>query len=97
MNKKKFTSWSVSFASLAFVAGMISYLGINKDTINKTTATTQAQVTTQSPTQSGSSSITYELPNRNRISDSKQSNTQSVSQDQSFSQHGGFDTTTGGT
>ncbi|MCM2533232.1 hypothetical protein NDK43_13520 [Neobacillus pocheonensis] len=53
MEKKKFTSWGVSFASLALVAGMISYLGItNKDTTSKTNTVAQSQVTNQSSTQS---------------------------------------------
>jgi hypothetical protein len=91
----------VSFASLALVAGMISYLGItNKDTTNKTNTVAQAQITTQSSgQQSQSSNITYELPTQTaNNSSSEQSNSQSSSTDHSLSnQHGNFDTTTGGT
>jgi hypothetical protein len=102
MQKRKFTSWGVSFASLALVAGMMSYMGIsNKDDTSKTTTTAQTQVTeqssTQSSTQSGNSSISYQLPNESSNSDSQQSDSQTISQDESFSQHGEFDTTTGGT
>ncbi|PFN98764.1 hypothetical protein COJ85_20555 [Bacillus sp. AFS076308] len=113
MQKKKFTSWGVSFASLALVAGMMSYMGIKKDTTTNTTAVATTQNSTQS-SQSGStedSSITYEVPSQSTdttgstntsgttdTSGTGQSDNQSVSQDNSFpSQHGGFDTTTGGT
>lgn len=60
MDKKQFTSWGVSFGSLALVAGMVSYLGLtNKDTINKLnkSAPTQAAQNQnqdqQSPFQNG--------------------------------------------
>ena len=94
MNKKKVTSWGVSFASIALVAGMMSYLGItNKDTTNKTNTVAQSQVSTQSSTQQ--SQINYEIPNQTTDSSGSQ---QSTSTDQTFaSQHGSFDTTTGGT
>jgi hypothetical protein len=98
MDKKKVTSWGVSFASMAIFAGMMSYLGIS----NKTTTTTQAQGitqsntqnTTQSTTQNDGPAINYQLPNQNTDSTS---NNQRFSLDQSFNQHSGFDTTTGGT
>ncbi len=102
MDKKKFTSWGVSFASLALVGGMMSYLGItNKDTSSKTTTAAQSKVITQQ-SQSGinqNSSITYEIPNQSTDNNgSGQSGNQSSSSDQSFTnQHGHFDTTTGGT
>lgn len=51
MDKKKFTSWGVSFGSLALVAGMVSYLGLT--TANKTA---NANVTTQTPSASQDSS-----------------------------------------
>ncbi|MDP4128217.1 MAG: hypothetical protein Q8912_14950 [Bacillota bacterium] len=102
MNKKKWTSWGVSFSSIALVAGMIGYLGItNKDTSSKTN--TVAQATTKSSTQSSQSgsTISYEIPSQttsNSNSAASQTNTQSSSTSQSFEgQHGGFDTTTGGT
>jgi hypothetical protein len=44
LDKKKFTSWGVSFGSLALVAGMVSYLGLT--TANKTA---NANITTQTP------------------------------------------------
>lgn len=100
MNKKKFTSWGVSFTSLALVAGMISYLGItNKDTTSKTNTVAQAKVSQTSTTGSNqSSSISYELPNQNANNSDTEQTTQTNSTDQSFSgQHGNFDTTTGGT
>jgi len=118
MKKQKFTSWGVSFASLALVAGMMSYMGIKKDTTTNTATVATTQNSTQS-SQSGSnqdSSITYDVPsqstNTNTSTDSStstdtsgstdnsgtQSDDQSVSQDNSSQgQHGGFDTTTGGT
>ncbi|ULT56613.1 hypothetical protein L1999_26850 [Neobacillus drentensis] len=112
MKKQKFTSWGVSFASLALVAGMMSYMGIKKDTTANTAAVATTQNTTQS-TQSSSnqdSSITYDIPGQttdtNTTTDTTgsadtngtQASDQQVSQDNSFpSQHGGFDTTTGGT
>ena len=104
MNKKKWTSWSVSFSSIALVAGMIGYLGItNKDTSNKTN--TVAQATTQSLTQNSQSgsTIRYDLPSQTSSNSSsgtqtQQTNSQSSSTSQSSEgQHGGFDTTTGGT
>lgn len=88
MNKKKLTSWGVSFSSLALVAGMIGYLGTaNKNTSSPTNTVAQTQATTQSSTQN-SSAISYKLPTDN--SSSQQSSL-------SDNQHGGFDTTTGGT
>jgi uncharacterized protein (UPF0333 family) len=102
MEKKKFTSWGVSFASLALVAGMMSYLGVtNKNTSSKTTTAAQSKTITQQ-SQSGNnqnSSITYEIPNQTADnSRTVQSSDQSSSADQSFTnQHGHFDTTTGGT
>ena len=112
MKKQKFTSWGVSFASLALVAGMMSYMGIKKDT----TINTATMATTQNSTQSSQSrsnqdsSITYEVPSQSTDSSTStdtsgstdnsgtQSDDQSVSQDNSSQgQHGGFDTTTGGT
>jgi len=115
MKKKKFTSWGVSFASLALVAGMMSYMGIKKDTTTNTTAVATTQSSQSGSTQD--SSITYEVPSQSTdttgstntsgstdtcgttdTSGTGQSDDQSVSQDNSFpSQHGGFDTTTGGT
>jgi predicted PurR-regulated permease PerM len=95
MEKKKFTSWVVSFASLALVAGMMSYMGItNKDTASKTNTLAQAQVTTQSTIQQAQSNNTpNQVPNQtSNNSESQQSFDQSISD-----QHGGFDTTTGGT
>ena len=88
MDKKKFTPWGVSFSSLALVAGMMGYLGItHKDTSSQTNTVAQTQATTQSSTQSGLS-ISYKLP----------ADHSSSQQSSSFEgQHGGFDTTTGGT
>lgn len=98
MDKKKFTSWGVSFASLALVAGMMSYLeSTNKDTTSKTSAVAQSQVTTQNSTQDSqngnnqNSSPIIEIPNQTGNSGSQQSMNQSFSR-----QHGNFDTTTGG-
>jgi hypothetical protein len=51
MKKKKFTSWGVSFASIALVAGMMSYMGItNKDKTSQTNTVAQAQTTQKSQT-----------------------------------------------
>lgn len=106
MKQKKFTSWGVSFASLALVAGMMSYMGFtNKDTASDTTKAVQSQVTTERSSQPSlsennqDSSITYEVPDQTTdTSESQQSDNQSFSEDHSFpSQHGSFDTTTGGT
>ncbi|PLS04266.1 hypothetical protein [Neobacillus cucumis] len=106
MEKKKFTSWGVSFASLALFAGMMSYMGFTKkDPTSNTTTVAQSQVTPQSSTQQSESnsnqdsSVTYEVPSQSTdTNQSQQSSDQSVSEDSSFpSQHGGFDTTTGGT
>jgi len=105
MQKKKFTSWGVSFASLALVAGMMSYMGItNKDTTS-TVATTHNSTQVYQSESNQDSSITYEVPSQSTDTSEStdtfgtgQSDEQSVSQDHSFSsQHGGFDTTTGGT
>jgi hypothetical protein len=50
MEKKKFTSWGVSFASLALVAGMMSYLGVtNKNTSSKTTTAVQSRQSLNNP------------------------------------------------
>ena len=103
MSKKKFTSWGVSFASVALVAGMMSYMGIKKDTTSNTTAVAATQNAQSSSSQD--SSITYEVPTTSTDTSGStdtnatgQSDGQTVSQDHSFpSQHGGFDTTTGGT
>ena len=112
MKKQKFTSWGVSFASLALVAGMMSYMGIKKDTTTNTTAVATTQNTTQSAQSSSNqdSSISYDIPSQSTDSNTStdttgstdtngtQQSDQQVSQDNSFpSQHGGFDTTTGGT
>ncbi|MDP4084307.1 MAG: hypothetical protein Q8934_06780 [Bacillota bacterium] len=106
MEKKKFTTWGVSFTSLALVAGMISYLGIsNKETASQVNKATQSQAITQNSTdkiQGGNnqnSSFTYELPNQSSDNNGSQSSfNQSTQNDQSSSnQHGNFDTTTGGT
>jgi negative regulator of sigma E activity len=92
MKQKKFTSWGVSFASLALVAGMMSYMGItNKDKTSQTNTVDQTQTTQASQ----NSSITYEIPNQTT---NTQSSTNQTSTDSSFSgHHGNFDTTTGGT
>jgi len=96
MTKQKFTSWGVSFASLALVAGMMSYLGIsNKDKTDKTNAVTQS--TTQNSTQGESSSFNYDEPDSNTDSGEQSFNNQFSPSDHSFNQHGEFDTTTGGT
>jgi len=107
MSKKRFTSWGMSFASVALVAGMMSYMGIKKDTTSNTTAVAATQNTQSSSSQD--SSITYEVPGQSTTTSTDtngstdtnatgQSDDQTVSQDHSFpSQHGGFDTTTGGT
>lgn len=95
MKPKKLTSWGVSFASLALVAGMMSYMGMtNKDKTSQTNTVAQAQTTTTSQrVNNQNSSISYELPNQTTNNDAAQSST-----DQSISgQHGSFDTTTGGT
>ncbi|MEH7094934.1 hypothetical protein [Neobacillus vireti] len=111
MKKQKFTSWGVSFASLALVAGMMSYMGIKKDTIANTTTVATTQTTTQSAQSSNQdSSITYDIPSQSTDTNTStdttgstdtngtQQSDQQVSQDNSFPrQHGGFDTTTGGT
>lgn len=61
MDKKQFTSWGVSFGSLALVAGMVSYLGLtNKDTTNKANSSNQSPDAAQNsiqqiPSQSGDS------------------------------------------
>src|SRR4051794_1029512 len=89
MAKKKFTSWGVSFASLALVAGMMSYMGIKKDTTTNTATVATTQNSTQS-SQSGSnqdSSITYDVPsqstNTNTSTDSSTSTDTSGSADTS--------------
>ena len=106
MKKQKFTSWGVSFASLALVAGMMSYMGIKKDTTTNTASEATTQNTTQSAQSSSNqdSSITYDIPSQSTDTtgstdtNGTQASDQQVSQDNSFpSQHGGFDTTTGGT
>jgi hypothetical protein len=49
LDKKSFTSWGVSFGSLALVAGMVSYLGLTaKDTTAKSN---QSQAANQNSTQ----------------------------------------------
>jgi hypothetical protein len=69
LDKKQFTSWGVSFGSLALVAGMVSYLGLtNKNTpiSNKTTQSQAASrsIDQQSPsTQSGDDQSSIGLPN----------------------------------
>ncbi|NRD76846.1 hypothetical protein HPT25_04985 [Bacillus sp. BRMEA1] len=81
MEKKKFTSWGVSFASLALVAGMASYLGI-KDNQTKTNSATSA-VTTQSSnttttsqsTNSQNSSFTIKYPEQTSNSNGTQQTT----------------------
>lgn len=61
MDKKQFTSWGVSFGSLALVAGMVSYLGLtNKDTTNKANSYNQSPAAAQNsiqqaPSQNGDS------------------------------------------
>jgi hypothetical protein len=100
MEKKKFTSWGVSFASLALVAGMMSYMGItNKDTASKTNTLAQAQVTTQSTQPSQSNNTQIDSSSTNQVPNQTSNNSESQpSVDQlTFNQHGGFDTTTGGT
>ncbi|MGG5252606.1 hypothetical protein ACQYAD_03655 [Neobacillus sp. SM06] len=56
MNQKQYTSWGVSFGSLALVAGMVSYLGItNGVKPNKSNRSNQVPATSQqqtSPSQS---------------------------------------------
>jgi hypothetical protein len=48
MDKKKITSRGVSFASLALVSGMVSYLGFtNKDSITALNKTNQSQTVNQ--------------------------------------------------
>ena len=106
MKQKKFTSWGVSFASLALVAGMMSYMGItNKNSTSTTNTVVQEQAKTQTSTQGSqsvnnqNSSITYEIPNQTTNNNASQSSIdQTSSSDQSSSgHHGNFDTTTGGT
>ncbi|WHY66711.1 hypothetical protein [Neobacillus sp. SuZ13] len=100
MQKKKFTSWGVSFASLALVAGMMSYMGItNKDTTSTTTtvATTQNSTQVYQSESNQDSSITYEVPSQSTDTSAStdtnestdtfgtgQSDDQAVSQDHSF-------------
>lgn len=50
MDKKKFTSWGVSFGSLALVAGMVSYLGLSAKTV-KANPTLQTPTTSQNANQ----------------------------------------------
>lgn len=102
MKQKKFTSWGVSFASLALVAGMMSYMGItNKDKTSQTNTVAQAQTATQASQSANNqnSTISYEIPNQTTNKNASQTSTnQTSSSDQSLSgQHGNFDTTTGGT
>jgi hypothetical protein len=101
MKQKKFTSWGVSFASLALVAGMMSYMGItNKDKTSQTNTVAQAQTATQTSTQASqsvnnqNSTISYEIPNQTANKNASQTSTNQTS---SSGQHGNFDTTTGGT
>ncbi|MDP4106014.1 MAG: hypothetical protein Q8935_13835 [Bacillota bacterium] len=94
MKQKKFTSWGVSFASLALVAGMMSYMGItNKEKTSQTSTQASQSVNNQNST------ISYEIPNQTTNKNASQTSTnQTSSSDQSLSgQHGNFDTTTGGT
>jgi hypothetical protein len=52
MDKKKFTSWIVSLASIAYIVGIILYLGISNNVSTvKTQTVAQTQVTTQSSTE----------------------------------------------
>jgi hypothetical protein len=52
LDKKQFTSWGVSFGSLALVAGMVSYLGLtNKNTTPASNKSTQTQATSPNPGQ----------------------------------------------
>lgn len=59
MEKKKFTSWGVSFFSLALVGGMVSYLELtNKDTANALSKSNQSPAVShntiqQTPSQNG--------------------------------------------
>ncbi|MCQ6278433.1 hypothetical protein [Bacillus sp. EB600] len=62
MDKKQFTFWGVSFGSLALVAGMVSYLGLNtKDTTaksNQSPASSQNSIQ-QVPSQTENSQNTF--------------------------------------
>lgn len=112
MEKKSFTPWGVSFASLALVAGMVGYLGFtNKASLNKsnqTIASTQNS-NQQTPSQNGGNQNTSGSSADDNggafSSDNNQSTFDNGSSGQDnnqfsggdFGHHGGFDTTTGGT
>jgi hypothetical protein len=112
MKPKKITSWGVSFASLALVAGMTGYLGFtHKDSLSKSNpslASTQNS-NQQTPSQNGNNSKSSIGSSTNDDGDSTDDNNQSSfhngssGQDNnqlsngSFGQHRGLDTTTGGT
>jgi hypothetical protein len=74
LDKKQFTSWGVSFGSLALVAGMVSYLGLAKNTTFKSGGTTQSQATSQSIDQQSPSSG----DNQNTFGDSSADNSGSA-------------------
>ena len=88
MDKKKLTSWGVSFGSLALVAGMVGYLGItNKNTTTASNVTTaQTQVNNQNSISQSANNLTLNQTANNSGSDQSSSN----------QHHGSFDTTTGG-
>jgi hypothetical protein len=47
LDKKQFTSWGVSFGSLALVAGMVSYLGLTNKNTTISNRTTQSPAASQ--------------------------------------------------
>lgn len=101
MDKKNFTSWGVSFASLALVAGMMSYLGIP----NNHTTSKSNMAAVPSPTGNQSSAQATQSGNNESSSQASQATDNSGSQqtmntsppEGQFNQQGNFDTTTGGT
>ncbi|MCP8970670.1 hypothetical protein [Ectobacillus ponti] len=82
MEKKKFTSWGISFASLALVAGAMAYFGITDQTTNQSgTQAVQSQASSDQQSDQASDTSTVQ---------------QTATQSSSGLQQHGFHTTTGG-
>ncbi len=101
MNKNQYTSWGVSFGSLALVAGMVSYLGItNGVEPNKSNLSNQVPATSQQPSffSDGSNSSTSDSSTSfDNGSQSLDGSNNSFSNDGTYSRRSRrFDTTTGG-
>jgi hypothetical protein len=92
LDKKQFTSWGVSFGSLALVAGMVSYLGLTNKNTTISNKPNQSQAASQSldqqspPIQNGD--------DQNSIGSSTNNDDHSTTDDHSSSSIIGDDQTT---